>query len=40
MGKYGRPKLPDSKRREAGALHIRLNLEERAVVEEKVSAPA
>ena len=35
MGKYGRPRLPDSERREAGALHIRLNQEERKIVEEK-----
>lgn len=37
MGRYGRPKLPDTERREAGALHIRLNREERRVVEEKAS---
>ena len=37
MGRYGRPKLPESERREAGALHIRLNQEERRVVEEKAS---
>jgi hypothetical protein len=37
MGKYGRPKLPESERREAGALHIRLNEEERKIVEEKAS---
>ena len=37
MGRYGRPKLPESERREAGALHIRLNKEERRVVEEKAS---
>lgn len=35
MGKFGRPKLPSSKRREAGALHVRLNQEERKIVEEK-----
>ena len=35
MGKFGRPKLPSSKRREAGALHIRLNQEELSIVEEK-----
>lgn len=38
MGKYGRPKLPDNERREAGALHIRLNQEERKIVEEKAEA--
>jgi hypothetical protein len=37
LGRYGRPKLPESERREAGALHIRLNKEERRVVEEKAS---
>lgn len=37
MGRYGRPKLPESERREASALHIRLNKEERRVVEEKAS---
>lgn len=37
MGKYGRPRLPDGMRREAGALHIRLNREERKIVEEKAS---
>lgn len=37
MGKYGRPKLPVGERREAGALHIRLNEEERRIVEEKAS---
>lgn len=37
MGKFGRPKLPDNKRREAGALHVRLNEEERKMVEEKAS---
>ena len=35
MGKFGRPKLPSNKRREAGALHVRLNQEERKIVEEK-----
>lgn len=37
MGKYGRPKLPAKERRDAGALHIRLNEEELRVVEEKAS---
>lgn len=37
MGRYGRPKLPESERRAAGALHIRLNQEERRVVEEKAA---
>lgn len=37
MGKYGRPKLPEGERREAGALHIRLNREERRVIEDKAS---
>jgi hypothetical protein len=37
LGKYGRPKLPDGERREAGALHIRLNQTERKIVEEKAS---
>lgn len=37
MGKYGRPRLPDSERREAGALHIRLNQEELRIVEEKAT---
>lgn len=35
MAKYGRPKLPDGERREAGALNIRLNQTERKIVEEK-----
>jgi hypothetical protein len=35
VAKYGRPKLPDGERREAGALHIRLNQTERKIVEEK-----
>jgi hypothetical protein len=37
MGKYGRPRLPEGERRDAGALHVRLNREERRVVEEKAS---
>jgi hypothetical protein len=37
VGKYGRPRLPDSERREAGALHVRLNQEELKIVEEKAS---
>jgi hypothetical protein len=37
MGKYGRPRLPEGQRREAGALHLRLNSEERRIVEEKAS---
>ena len=37
MGKYGRPKLPEGERRAAGALHIRLNAEERRLVEEKAA---
>jgi hypothetical protein len=37
MGKYGRPKLPESERRGARPLHIRLNEEERKIVEEKAS---
>jgi hypothetical protein len=37
MGKYGRPRLPEGERREAGALHIRLNSEERRTVEEKAA---
>jgi hypothetical protein len=38
LGKYGRPKLPEDQRRTSGALHIRLNQEERRVVQEKASA--
>lgn len=38
MGKYGRPKLPAGERRDAGALHIRLNQEERQIVDEKAAA--
>ena len=38
MAKYGRPRLPESERREAGALHIRLNKEERQIIEEKASS--
>jgi hypothetical protein len=37
LGRYGRPKLPASERRDAGALHIRLNEEERVIVEEKAA---
>jgi hypothetical protein len=37
LGKYGRPKLPAKERRDAGALHIRLNEEELRIVEEKAS---
>lgn len=38
MGKYGRPRLPAGERRDAGALHIRLNEEERLIVDEKAAA--
>ena len=38
MAKYGRPRMPDDERREAGALHIRLNQTERQIVEEKASS--
>lgn len=37
MGRYGRPKLPDHVRRTAGTISIRLNHEERQIVEEKAS---
>lgn len=37
MGRYGRPKLPAGERRDAGALHIRLNEEERILLEEKAA---
>lgn len=37
MGKYGRPRLPEGTRRDAGALHVRLNREERRLVDEKAS---
>lgn len=37
MGNYGRPRLPDGARREAGALHIRLNQQERKLVEDKAA---
>ena len=37
MGKYGRPRLPEGERRDAGALHVRLNAEERKVVDEKAA---
>lgn len=35
MGKYGRPTLDPGKRRDAGCLNIKLNQEEKAIVEEK-----
>lgn len=35
MGKYGRPKLDPSQRRDAATLNVRLNQEERIIVEEK-----
>jgi hypothetical protein len=35
VGRYGRPKLPAHKRRDAATLNIRLNQEEREIVEEK-----
>lgn len=38
MGKYGRPRLPAGERRDAGALHIRLNEEERLIVDKKAAA--
>jgi hypothetical protein len=38
MGRYGRPRLPEGERRDAGALYVRLNAEERRAVEEKASA--
>jgi hypothetical protein len=35
MGKYGRPKSDPSKRRDAARINVRLNYEERIIVEEK-----
>ena len=35
MGRYGRPKLDPSKRRDAATLNVRLNQEEQIIVEEK-----
>lgn len=37
MGKYGRPKLPEGERRDAGALLVRLNQKERKIVDEKAA---
>jgi hypothetical protein len=35
VGKYGRPKSDPSKRRDATRINVRLNHEERIIVEEK-----